>query len=149
MCGRADNVSPCVTANHPCEALHQMQHLLSIVEDHGTQLGKEKCKLLISGRPNTIRKVQSLLKDEPELLTFHGTLVQTVEDQYVHIGVPQAPLRQSHVMADYGIEKDKIFHANFKGQLRRLSWGSAHYQTERCSFLTTSLASCMEQTLCI
>ena len=69
------------------------------------KFGKEKWKLLISGWPNTIRKVQSLLKDEPELLTFYGTPVQTVEDQYVHIGVAQAPLRQSQVMADYRIEK--------------------------------------------
>ena len=51
----ADDVAPCVTADDPREALHQLQQLISIVEDHGTQLhmkfGKEKCKLLISSRP--------------------------------------------------------------------------------------------------
>ena len=76
-----------------------MQDLLSVVEDHGTQLhmkfGKDKCKLLISGRPKKIKIVQSLLQAEPELLTFYGTPVQTVEDYYVHIGVPQAPTKQS------------------------------------------------------
>ena len=33
-----DDVAPCATADHPRDALHQMQHLLNIVEDHGTQL---------------------------------------------------------------------------------------------------------------
>ena len=87
------------------EALHQMQHLLNIVEDHGTQLhmkfGQDKCKLLISGRPKQIKNVQTLLQEEPELLTFYGSPVQTVEDKYVHIGVPQATRRQSQTMADY------------------------------------------------
>ena len=59
----ADDVAPCVTADQPREALHQMQNLISIVEDQGTQLpkkfGKEKCKLLISGRSPTIKKVSS------------------------------------------------------------------------------------------
>ena len=95
----ADDVAPCATADHPRDALHSMQDLLSVVEDHGTQLhmkfGKDKCKLLISGRPKKIKIVQSLLQAEPELLTFYGTPVQTVEDYYVHICVPQAPTKQS------------------------------------------------------
>ena len=86
-----------------------MQYLLNIVEDHGTQLhmkfGQDKCKLLISARPKKIKNVQALLQSEPELLTFYGSPVQTVEDSYVHIGVPQATLKQSQTMADYRIEK--------------------------------------------
>ena len=105
----ADDVAPCATAVNPRDALHQMQYMLSIVEDHGTQLhmkfGQEKCKLLISARPKQIRNVQALLQAEPELLTFYGSPVQTVEDSYVHIGVPQATHKQSQVMADYRIEK--------------------------------------------
>jgi hypothetical protein len=123
----ADDVAPCVTGDHPREALHQMQHLISIVEDHGTQLhmkfGKEKCKLLISGRPNTIRKVQTLLKTEPELLTFYGTPVQTVEDKYIHIGVPQAPFKQSQVMADYRIEKGQNISYKLQGSTKNSLMG--------------------------
>ena len=123
----ADDVAPCVTADSPREALHQMQNLISIVEDNGTQLhmkfGKEKCKLLISGRPNTVRKVQTLLQAEPELLTFHGTPVQTVQDQYVHIGVPQAPLRQSQVMADYRIEKGQNITYKLQGATKNALLG--------------------------
>ena len=105
----ADDVAPCATASNPRDSLHQMQYMLSIVEDHGTQLhmkfGQEKCKLLISARPKQIKNVQALLQAEPELLTFYGSPVQTVEDSYVHIGVPQATHKQSQVMADYRIEK--------------------------------------------
>ena len=123
----ADDVAPCVTADQPREALHQMQNLISIVEDHGTQLhmkfGKEKCKLLISGRPTMIKKVQTLLKDEPELLTFYGTPVQIVEDQYVHIGVPQAPLKQSQVMADYRIEKGQNISYTLQGSTKNALMG--------------------------
>ena len=86
-----------------------MQHLLNIVEDHGTQLhmkfGQDKCKLLISGRPKQIKNVQKLLQEEPELLTFYGSPVQIVDESYVHIGVPQATHRQSQTMADYRLEK--------------------------------------------
>ena len=105
----ADDVAPCTTAEHPRDALHSMQHLLNVVEDHGNQLhmkfGKDKCRLLISARPKMVKYVEQMLREEPELLTFYGTPVQTVEDSYVHIGVPQAPHNQSRVMADYRIEK--------------------------------------------
>ena len=88
----ADDVAPCATAANPRDALHQMQYLLNIVEDHGTQLhmkfGQDKCKLLISARPKQIKNVQALLQSEPELLTFYGSPVQTVDESYVHIGVP-------------------------------------------------------------
>ena len=123
----AANVAPCGTADHPREALHQMQNLLSIVEDHGTQLhmkfGKDKCKLLISGRTTKIKKVQSLLKDEPELLTFYGTPVQIVEDHYVHIGVPQAPLKKSQVMADYRMEKGQNISYKLQGSTKNALMG--------------------------
>ena len=80
-----------------------------MVEDHGQQLhmkfGADKCKLLISARPKMVKRVERMLNDEPQLLTFFGTPVQTVGDFYVHIGVPQAPYNQSKVMADYRIEK--------------------------------------------
>ena len=52
-----------------------------------------------------VKTVEVMLRNEPELLTFYGTPVQTVKDSYVHIGVPQAPHNQSKVMADYRIEK--------------------------------------------
>ena len=105
----ADDVAPCATAEHPRDALHNMQHLLNVVEDHGTQLhmrfGKEKCKLLISARPKMVKHVEGMLNDEPGLLTFFGFPVQPVEDFYVHIGVPQAPRNQSRVLTDYRIAK--------------------------------------------
>ena len=105
----ADDVAPCATAEHPRDALHSMQHLLNVVEDHGTQLhmrfGKAKCKLLISGRPKMVKTVENMLKEEPELLTFYGSPVNTVEDHYVHIGVPQAPHNQSRVITDYRIAR--------------------------------------------
>ena len=61
------------------------------------KFGQNKCKLLISGRTTKIKSVQSLLQSEPELLTFYGRPVQTVEEQYVykHIGVTQATIKQS------------------------------------------------------
>ena len=62
----ADDVAPTVTADSPREALHNLQILLNIVEAHGEQLfmsvGIEKCKLLISGRPKTIKAVEDLLQ---------------------------------------------------------------------------------------
>ena len=43
----ADDVAPCATADHPRDAIHQMQIMLNVVEDHGTQLhmkgGTESC----------------------------------------------------------------------------------------------------------
>ena len=90
----ADDVAPTVTGDTPREALHKMQILLNIVQAHGEQLymsfGVDNCKLLISGRPRKIKEVENLLRAEPQLLTFYGNPVSTVEDFYVHIGVPQA-----------------------------------------------------------
>ena len=115
----ADDVAPCATADHPRDVLHQMQHLLSVVEDHGTQLhmkfGQDKCKLLISGRTQKIKSVQTLLQNEPEILTFYGSPVQTVQEPYVHIGVPQAVFKQSQVMADYRIEKGQNMSYKLQG----------------------------------
>ena len=95
----ADDVAPCATAEHPVDAVHQLQHLLYIVEDHGAQLhmkfGVDKCKLLIAGRQGKIKQVEQLLKEEPEILTFFGQPVSQVEEHYVHIGVPQATRNQS------------------------------------------------------
>ena len=80
----ADDVAPCATANHPRDTLHQMQLLLNVVEDHGTQLhmkfGAAKCKLLVKARPPQKKAVQSLLKEESELLTFYGSPVNMVKD---------------------------------------------------------------------
>jgi hypothetical protein len=107
----ADDVAPCTTTDHPRDVLHQMQHLLSVVEDHGTQLhmkfGQDKCKLLISARPKKIKTA--------ELLTFYGSSIQTVEEHYVHIGVPQAVFKQSQVMADYRIEKGQNMSYKLQG----------------------------------
>ena len=36
----ADDVVPCTTAEHPLDALHNMQHLLNVVEDYCKQLHK-------------------------------------------------------------------------------------------------------------
>ena len=115
----ADDVAPCATASHPRDATHQMQLLLNIVEDHGTQLhmkfGAEKCKLLISGRSNKIKAVKTILNEEPETLTFYGTPVKLVEDYYVHIGVPQAPHNQSKVIVDYRITKSQELSYQLQG----------------------------------
>ena len=59
----------------------------------------------ISARPKLLKCVENLLNDEPELLTFYGTTVQTVDEPYVHIGVPQAPRNQSKVLTDYRIAR--------------------------------------------
>ena len=107
----ADDVAPCATGDHPRDALHQMQLLLNIVEDHGTQLhmkfGSEKCKLLVSGRAAKIKVTKSILEEEPGVLTFYGTPVNQVKDYYVHIGVPQANSNQSKTIVDYRITKSQ------------------------------------------
>ena len=119
----ADDVAPCATASHPRDAIHQMQLLLNIVEDHGTQLhmkfGADKCKLLISGRPTKIKAVKAILNEEPETLTFYGTPVQIVEDYYVHIGVPQAPHNQSKVVVDYRILKSQEISYQLQGATKK------------------------------
>ena len=89
----AEDVAPCATANHPRVALHQMQILINVVEDHGTQLhmkfGTDKCKLLISGRPTKTKEVLTILESEPEVMTFFGSPIKLVEECCVHIGVPR------------------------------------------------------------
>ena len=52
-----------------------------------------------------MKAVKTLLDDEPEILTFYDMPVSTVEDYYVHIGVPQAPQNQSRIIVDYRIER--------------------------------------------
>ena len=88
-----------------------MQILLNIVEAHGEQLymsfGVDKCKLLISGRQKKITALENLLIAEPQLLTFFGKPVSTVDDFYTHIGVPQATRKQSQVASKYRISKGK------------------------------------------
>ena len=107
----ADDVAPCATADHPRDAIHQMQILLNIVEDHGTQLkmkfGTDKCKLLISGRNMKTKALSAILEAEPGILTFYGYPVNVVDEHYVHIGVPQAPKNQSKVIVDYRITKSQ------------------------------------------
>ena len=69
----ADDVAPCATANHPRDAIHQMQILLNVVEDHGTlhmKFGTDKCKLMISGRQTKTKALSTILEKEPEVLTF-------------------------------------------------------------------------------
>ena len=61
-----------------------MQLLLNIADDHGTQnhiqFGTDKCKLLICARPGNIRAVETLLKEEPGILTFFDQPVNLVDD---------------------------------------------------------------------
>jgi hypothetical protein len=63
----ANDVAPCATADHPRDALYQMQHLLNVVEDHGTQLhmkfGSDKCKLIVSGRSGKIKETKKVLEE--------------------------------------------------------------------------------------
>ena len=105
----ADDVAPTTTASSPREAIHKMQLLLNIVETHGTQLhmkfGVDKCKLLISARPKKLKEVETLLEEEPNLLTLFGKPVSLVQDYYQHIGVPQAPRNQSKAIIDQRISK--------------------------------------------
>ena len=105
----ADDVAPCVTAENPREVLHRMQIMLNIVENHGTQsqikFGKSKCKLLITARPGKLRKIETLLNEEPNILTFYDEPIKQVDDFYVHIGVPQAPRSQSKHAVEYCITK--------------------------------------------
>ena len=147
----ADDVAPCATASHPRDAVHQMQILLNVVEDHGSQLhmrfGAQKCKLLISGRPTKIKAVKTLLVNEPEVLTFYGSPVNTVDDYYVHIGVPQAAHNQSKVMVEYRITKSETL--SYKVLPKTPCQVSALSLTGKCSLLTTSQPSSMEQTQCL
>ena len=105
----ADDVAPCASGKNPREAIHRMQLLLNIVEVHGTQthmkFGKDKCELLIAGRPGQIRAVEDLLQKEPGILTFFDSPVRIVQDFYTHIGVPQSSRHQSKNATDYRIEK--------------------------------------------
>ena len=123
----ADDVAPCSTADHPRDALHSMQLLLNIVEDHGTQLhmkfGKDECKLLISARPKKIKQVETLLQEEQEILTFYGSPIQTVSDFYVHIGVPQAPHNQSKVITDYRIARAQDISYKLQGSSKNALCG--------------------------
>ena len=134
----ADDVAPCATASHPRDAIHQMQLLLNIVEDHGTQLhmkfGANKCKLLISGRSSTVRAVTALLSEEPELLTFYGSPVKLVEEHYVHIGVPQAPQKQSKVMVDYRIEKAQNISYKLQGSTKNAISGISPLSNRKMFF---------------
>ena len=115
----ADDVAPCSTADHPRDAIHQMQILLNVVEDHGTQLhmkfGTDKCKLLISGRPTKTKALSVILETEPEVLTFYGTPVKVVDEYYVHIGVPQAPKNQSKVIVDFRISRSQDISYKLQG----------------------------------
>jgi hypothetical protein len=115
----ADDVAPCATANHPRDAIHQMQILLNVVEDHGTQLhmkfGTDKCKLLISGRPTKTKALSTILEEEPEVLTFYGTPVRVVDEFYVHIGVPQSPRNQSKPIVDYRIARSQEISYKLQG----------------------------------
>ena len=54
-----------------------------------------------------ITAVENLLSEEPQLLTFFGKPVSTVEESYNHIGVPQAVRKQSQVASKYRISKGK------------------------------------------
>ena len=105
----ADDVAPCAVGETPREALHRMQILLNIVEVHGTQnhmeFGKDKCELLIAARPSKLKAVQTLLENEPGILTFYDFPVKQVEESYTHIGVPQSPRQQSKHAVDYRITK--------------------------------------------
>ena len=105
----ADDIAPTSIGKHPREAIHRLQNMLYIVEDWGTQLhikfGLHKCELLITAKPHLQSKVEDLLKTEPELLTFYGCPVTIVQEYYTHIGVPQAPNKQSTIAIDYRIAR--------------------------------------------
>ena len=105
----ADDVAPTSRGSHPREAISNLQQLLYIVEDWGQQLhitfGVDKCRLLITAKPHKLKQVETLLAEEPELLTFYGLPVQQVEDSYIHIGVAQAPRKQSAVAVETRITK--------------------------------------------
>ena len=105
----ADDVAPTSRGILPREALHNLQNLLNIVEDWGHQLhikfGIEKCPFLISARKKKYRQVLDILKEEPEVLTFFGKPVSIVDSLYTHIGVPQAPIKQSAIVVDERIKK--------------------------------------------
>ena len=105
----ADDVAPCATGDDPRDALHKMQLLLNVVEDQGTQhhmeFGTDKCKLLIAARPGKLKAVETILNNEPGVLTFYGHPVKQVDEPYIHIGVPQSPRNQSSSSVEYRITK--------------------------------------------
>ena len=78
----ADDVAPCAIGDSPREAIHRMQLLLNIVENHGEQnhieFGTDKCKLMITARPGKIKAVEQLLREEPGILTFFDKPVNQV-----------------------------------------------------------------------
>ena len=100
----ADDVAPTSRGTHPREALSNLQNLLYIVEDWGRQLhitfGVDKCRLLISAKPHKLKQVKVILQEEPNILTFFGEPVKQVDEPYIHIGVAQAPRKQSAAVID-------------------------------------------------
>ena len=116
------------------------------------KFGADKCKLLVSGRPNKIKAVTALLKDEPEVLTFYGTPVKLVEDYYVHIGVPQAPQKQSKVMVDYRISRGQDMSYKLQGSTKNSMSGVSPLSNRKMflsyhqpSFLYGTETMCLNQ----
>ena len=88
--GLADDTAPTSLGMTPREAIHNLQPLLYIVENHGRwlhlQFGK-KCKLLITAKPYKLKETEKILQSELEILTFHYKSVSQVEEFYVHLAV--------------------------------------------------------------
>ena len=107
--GLADDTAPTSSGRTAREAVHNLQPLLFIVQQHGVhlhlQFGVDKCKLLITAKPHKLKSVENLLKSEPNILTFFDSPVSLVEEFYVHLGVPQAPRHQSKIIVDYRLGK--------------------------------------------
>ena len=55
------------------------------------KFGVDQCKLLILARPTKLREDETLLEEEPKLLTLFGKPVSLVQEYYQNIGEPQAP----------------------------------------------------------
>ena len=107
----ADDTAPSSSDSNVRKAISQFQVLLYAAEDEGKQLhidfGADKCQLLITAKPGKMRQTFDILKSEPDSLTFYGQPVTVIQpgEHYIHLGVPQAPVKQSKIAVEYRSQK--------------------------------------------
>ena len=95
-------------------------------------LGNKRNRILLALTNNLpVKAVGTLLRAEPHLLTFVGKPVSTVEDSYVHIGVPQAAKQQSQVAAKYRISKGNDISYKLQGSTKNSLLGISPLATRK------------------
>lgn len=107
----ADDKAPSSSDINPRKAISQLQVLLYAAEEEGKQLhidfGADKYHLLVTAKPGKLKETFNILEPEPGVLTFYSQPVNVIQpgDHYIHLGVPQAPTKQSKISAHYRTQK--------------------------------------------